>query len=921
MAPPNSRNTRYFYYSWLLTIIAGLLYIFCSPSPPAAGWQWVVPLMILCPPLIHNVINSPTEALTLVCFLAILFSIPDIIVVIWFFRTSSPTRYTTAAIWLSIPLWVPVILSVILTAIRTYHLALYIVRYAFYSSLGWRYVVRLPRWRNQSPFRTVCEECKAVFSRSGLIFGTRMFVTRVVESHQIHLSQDRDCVMCSLLSALYDEIDQTEQPKPSPAPAPPSGYGTFVKSLWSRNIRQPQSPEEEDHLLPAENDVVLKIIANSFNPIVPPYRKKYTRLSEDFNLPDRYSDCHFQLERGDGKMSRRVRAERVFGSYYDPLFYNSTKSPGYIDEANSWIRDCLKFHDSCGYLQPEGGFIPTRLIQLGTVDGPKCRLVEKADVQVTNTFTYFALSHCWGGDVGMKLLRDNIDAMKQGIAADALPPSFRDAIQISRLSKAGYIWIDSLCIIQDSPADWAHESVLMTSVYANAGCTISSTASASASGGCFRSFSPPRGECAIVGGEGASLCIEMPKAQVRIPAASLFRTRVLDAPVSQRGWVFQERLLSRRVLHFCSDTIFFECAEGQSTDCADSVVYSGVNKPQIEFEGRVYSKDIIAVVETKQMVARSGGQWNPPESARMILSDVPDALIKLIEEGYYKECAISRGIRSTFAALKSASEDLLTHDEGMMEFNRLWYELVSYYSAGCFTLHTDRLVAIAGIATAIQEKTDTLYLAGLWAQCALEFGLLWRAESPRAKEVEYCAPSWSWAAVNGHVTLLPDFDKNEVDVEISAKVTREITTLHGERVTTAASLVDGGEIEIEGQTVDVTIWQDNEGVLHLLDHGGPLEVLSFYPDNTNSVSADPKAPLPSDASKEFPTKLLKAILVARTRRGQGSPPLSYGLVLAAKSVGDSSGEYERVGVFEASGSIEIDSLALGDWTRQSFRVV
>jgi hypothetical protein len=66
--------------------------------------------------------------------------------------------------------------------------------------------------------------------------------------------------------------------------------------------------------------------------------------------------------------------------------------------------------------------------------------------------------------VGLKLLKANYDAMKEGIAAEVLPLNFRHAIQITRDLDVGYIWIDSLCIIQDSPDDWARESVLITNV-------------------------------------------------------------------------------------------------------------------------------------------------------------------------------------------------------------------------------------------------------------------------------------------------------------------------------------------------------------------------------------------------------------------------------------------------------------------------
>ena len=75
--------------------------------------------------------------------------------------------------------------------------------------------------------------------------------------------------------------------------------------------------------------------------------------------------------------------------------------------------------------------------------------------------------------------------------------------------------------------------------------------------------------------------------------------------------------------------------------------------------------------------------------------------------------------------------------------------------------------------------------------------MLWRAEKSEDKPTQYCAPSWSWAAVGGLVTLLPDVETAEMEVGYFAEVLRSGVTLKGERVNFAASLVDGGVIEMD----------------------------------------------------------------------------------------------------------------------------
>ena len=75
--------------------------------------------------------------------------------------------------------------------------------------------------------------------------------------------------------------------------------------------------------------------------------------------------------------------------------------------------------------------------------------------------------------------------MRVGININALSRNFQDAVAISRRIHVSYLWIDSLCILQDSIDDWKAESPVMGQVYANAYCVISATASESSPAGAF----------------------------------------------------------------------------------------------------------------------------------------------------------------------------------------------------------------------------------------------------------------------------------------------------------------------------------------------------------------------------------------------------------------------------------------------------
>lgn len=99
---------------------------------------------------------------------------------------------------------------------------------------------------------------------------------------------------------------------------------------------------------------------------------------------------------------------------------------------------------------------------------------------------YFALSHCWGGDIPSKTLtRPLPDYLK---ALPDLPRSFRDAIRITRELGFRYLWIESLCILQDSLEDWQKESAAMRDVYRNAALTISASASNNSEGGMLNAY-------------------------------------------------------------------------------------------------------------------------------------------------------------------------------------------------------------------------------------------------------------------------------------------------------------------------------------------------------------------------------------------------------------------------------------------------
>jgi Heterokaryon incompatibility protein (HET) len=144
-----------------------------------------------------------------------------------------------------------------------------------------------------------------------------------------------------------------------------------------------------------------------------------------------------------------------------------------------WLRECDTQH-KCA---PSGDTsLPTRILKIGldSVGGPII-LVESEG----RKGRYAALSHCWGPSQPFITTRTTIEDRKRGIDFQSLPLTFKNCIFIAQYLRIRYVWIDSLCILQDDDLDWELEASRMAEVYANAYLTIAASSSASDSGGCF----------------------------------------------------------------------------------------------------------------------------------------------------------------------------------------------------------------------------------------------------------------------------------------------------------------------------------------------------------------------------------------------------------------------------------------------------
>ena len=154
-----------------------------------------------------------------------------------------------------------------------------------------------------------------------------------------------------------------------------------------------------------------------------------------------------------------------------------------------------------------------------------------------------------------------------------MPQNFQDAVIATRALGISYFWIDSSCIIQDSEADKKREIPQMVNIYSSSRFTVCVTSAQNSRSGFLAQeplpqpsvvmpFVPSNGE--LVGTYNIYT--------LNSPGFSHDKTWDTDVDSSewnQRGWTFQERLISPRIIHFAKDKLYFECTTGDKSEEGD----------------------------------------------------------------------------------------------------------------------------------------------------------------------------------------------------------------------------------------------------------------------------------------------------------------------------------------------------------------
>ena len=232
-------------------------------------------------------------------------------------------------------------------------------------------------------------------------------------------------------------------------------------------------------------------------------------------------------------------------------------------QITKWVADCDQHHEKCVRKHRDQNFVPTRLLDIGLPQSKWppdfVRVVNTKDEGTSGR--YATLSHCWGLKDFVKLTEaTKSEFMKSGGGVPwteiETNKNFADAILVARKLNVRYIWIDSLCIIQDkiSP-DFRLEAPLMHRVYRNSYCNIAASDSEDKDGGLFPpKEAPPRDTTVMVPPQYTPTC-SSPTFGTRTWAVlmhDMWQEQVLSKVLYTRGWMFQGRytsLLRRSYLH------------------------------------------------------------------------------------------------------------------------------------------------------------------------------------------------------------------------------------------------------------------------------------------------------------------------------------------------------------------------------------
>ncbi|KFZ04204.1 hypothetical protein V502_10325 [Pseudogymnoascus sp. VKM F-4520 (FW-2644)] len=378
------------------------------------------------------------------------------------------------------------------------------------------------------------------------------------------------------------------------------------------------------------------------------------------------------------------------------------------------FRKCLEAHSRCTIsfmgtrIENEftqGVSMPRRLIEVA----PKSEVddtVRLVELPQDMLGSYTILSHCWGGGQPIQTKIENLKQHYEGIGLHQLPPTFRDAVNITRDLGIKYVWIDTMCIIQDDRRDWDQEAKKMGSYYHYASLVIAATGASDANCGLFA----PR---QLFQQKNDTPGLQLPSFNdeghldgwfVLAPESSLSQCNPYKSKLSTRGWVLQEWILARRIAFFTPSQLVWKCHE------------------------------------TKLLEAMDLDQTLAPILYRPLT----------LNDGHVEE-----------AEIMDWQDECIELDWSDLEnLKGKWVQIVCDYNRRFLTVEADKVIALSGIVECIGQKWNLTCSFGHWENWNFIETLAWITVNVRERlQRNQYVPSWSWLSIPGDVTCHSNIHK------------------------------------------------------------------------------------------------------------------------------------------------------------------
>lgn len=271
-----------------------------------------------------------------------------------------------------------------------------------------------------------------------------------------------------------------------------------------------------------------------------------------------------------------------------------------IHQMDDWIKHCTSQHPFCRSWQSVSNLHQKRPPRIVEILPQSLRLRCDSDIEIIKDFQYLTLSHIWGKDSSQQLCLSEarLKQFRSRIPEVELPEMFKEAIRITRALGFKYLWIDSLCIIQDSALDWEAQASQMSSVYANGTCDIAFLFPPEHGPRPHRADPRKTSPCVVRGRQygRSDLCI--------MSSSSFEKLQIRNWPWSLWAWTFQEHILSPQTILCGDDSILWECREV----FADELF--GTRIPGLENFGRAGKSHLWSSQYTKY--GNLGWVWDKP---------------------------------------------------------------------------------------------------------------------------------------------------------------------------------------------------------------------------------------------------------------------------------------------------------------------